>query len=103
MTPGDPSGQPVIIEAAINGQTPKQLNPNVPRTSQEIAQDALRCIEAGAAIVHTHITDIAVPPARAAELYAEHFQPVLEACPDALLYPTLGFGTSIEDRFAHIE
>ncbi len=75
----------------------------MPRTSQEIAQDALRCIEAGAAIVHTHITDIAVRPARAAELYAEHFQPVLEACPDALLYPTLGFGTSIEDRFAHIE
>jgi uncharacterized protein (DUF849 family) len=93
---------PVLVEAAINGQTPKSANPNVPRSSAELAADALRCIEAGAAIVHTHIDDIASPPERAAALYREHFEPVLSARPDAILYPTLGFGVTMEERLGHL-
>src|ERR1700756_2923652 len=46
----------VIIEAAINGATSKTVNPNVPITEDEIVADALACFEAGAAIVHQHIT-----------------------------------------------
>ena len=52
---------PVIIEGAINGQTPKSTNPSVPRDSDEIAADALRCIAAGAVVIHTHIDEIASP------------------------------------------
>ena len=52
----------VIIEAAINGQTTVATNPHVPRSSAELASDALACLEVGAAIIHSHITDIAVPP-----------------------------------------
>ncbi len=47
-------GTPLIIEAAINGGTPKERNPNVPRTPAEIAEDGLRCLEAGASIIHNH-------------------------------------------------
>jgi 3-keto-5-aminohexanoate cleavage enzyme len=39
--------EPVIIEAAINGATPKTVNPNVPVTGDEIVVDALACFEAG--------------------------------------------------------
>jgi uncharacterized protein (DUF849 family) len=98
----DPASRAVIIEAALNGQTTKAVNPEVPRSSSEIAEDALRCIEAGAAIIHTHIDEIVSPPERAAELYLEHFRPVLEAHPDALVYPTLGFGKTVDARFGHI-
>ena len=66
----------VIIEAAINGQTMVETNPQVPRTSAELASDALACLAAGAAIVHSHITDITVAPDRAASLYLEHFRPI---------------------------
>jgi len=92
---------PLIIEAAINGMTTKEMNPNVPRTSDEIASDALRSIQTGAAIVHTHNADLAVGPDRAAELYLESWQPVLNAQPDAILYPTLGFGQTIQERVGH--
>ncbi len=92
---------PVIIEAAINGMTTKRTNPQVPRTSDEIASDALRSIEAGAAIIHTHNAELAVGPDRAAELYLESWQPVLKARPNAILYPTLGFGGTIEERVGH--
>ena len=37
------SSQPAIIEAAINGATTKDRNPNVPRSAEEIAADALAC------------------------------------------------------------
>ncbi len=92
---------PVMIEAAINGMTTKCTNPHVPRTSDEIASDALRSIEAGAALIHTHNAELAVGPDRAAELYLESWQPVLKARPNAILYPTLGFGQTIEERVGH--
>ena len=45
---------PVIVEAAINGNTPKATNPHVPRTPSEITACALECLDRGAAIVHNH-------------------------------------------------
>ena len=47
-----------IISAALTGAvTPKSKNPNVPCTPQEIAEDAIKCWKAGAAIVHLHMRD----------------------------------------------
>ena len=86
------SGEPVIIEAAINGATTKERNPNVPRTPEEIAADALATIEAGAAVIHNHIDLGGLSEAEAAERYLEGWRPVLAARPDALLYPTVHFG-----------
>jgi len=86
------SGEPVIIEAAINGATTKERNPNVPRTPEEIAADALAAIEAGAAVIHNHIDLGGLGLAEAAERYLEGWRPVLAARPDALLYPTVHFG-----------
>ncbi len=78
---------PVIIEAAINGFTPRTVNPNVPKTAAEIAADASACFAAGAAIVHNHGAVFGDPEAVAAE-YLAGWEPVLAGRPDALLYPT---------------
>ena len=82
---------PVIIEAAINGGTTKDVNPNVPRSAEEIAADALACIEAGAAIIHNH-ADLTGPTEVIAASYLAGWEPVLAVRPDALLYPTAAFG-----------
>ncbi|MDR1266693.1 MAG: 3-keto-5-aminohexanoate cleavage protein [Propionibacteriaceae bacterium] len=48
----------VIISAALTGAvTPQSLNPHIPITPEEIAQDAYACWRAGAAIVHLHMRD----------------------------------------------
>lgn len=48
----------VIITAALTGAiTPKEANPALPITPEEIAEDAYRCWKAGAAIVHLHMRD----------------------------------------------
>lgn len=48
----------VIISAALTGaMTPKNINPHIPTTPQEIADDAYACWKAGAAVVHLHMRD----------------------------------------------
>ncbi len=94
---------PVMIEVALNGQTSKETNPNVPRSAPEITEDALACLGAGACLVHTHIHEILVPGEEAAARYLDHFRPILAARPDALVYPTLGFGQTVEDRYEHVK
>jgi uncharacterized protein (DUF849 family) len=86
------SDTPVIIEAAINGATTKRANPNVPRTPDEVARDALAVFEVGAAIVHNHIDLAGVGVEEAVERYLQGWRPILAERPDALVYPTVHFG-----------
>ena len=44
----------IIIKACLNGNRGREENPNVPFTPEEVAEEALRCYEAGASIVHIH-------------------------------------------------
>jgi len=94
--------EPVIIEAAINGGSTKARNPHTPTTPEEIAADALTCIAAGAAIVHNHIDKVMVPGEESAARYLEGWAPVLEARPDAILYPTTNFGPGVEGAYSHM-
>jgi uncharacterized protein (DUF849 family) len=84
---------PVIIEAAVNGATTKAVNPNVPKSAEEIAADAISVIGAGAAIVHSHCDPISGPDDEVAQRYLEAFRAVWAQRPDALLYPTVNFSS----------
>jgi len=55
----------VIIAAALTGaMTKKEQNPNVPYTPDEFAEEAAKCYQSGAAMVHVHArTDDGVPTA----------------------------------------
>jgi len=96
---------PAIIELAVNGVTQPARNANVPVTVEAITADALACLGAGAAIVHTHTpaSDFGLRPEEAAERYAASYGAILAARPDALLYPTIGGGTTMQEKLAHIE
>ena len=99
---------PLIIEAAINGATPKDKNPHVPRTVDEIVESAVACLEAGAAIVHNHNDDpnVGGPGRHASEPYAAAWARILGRFPGALLYPTYAGGgphTEMRERYAHID
>ncbi len=99
---------PVIIESALNGGTPKRRNANVPRSPEEIAADGLRCIAAGAAIVHNHNDEPVIGGASGVHdpaPYAEAWRAILAEQPDAILYPTMASGgpdTNFDERYGHI-
>jgi 3-keto-5-aminohexanoate cleavage enzyme len=97
------SSTPVIIEVALNGGTGKTRNPDVPRDPEDIATDAIACIDAGASIVHSHIEDIHTAGQAAADRYADGWRAVRAARPNAILYPTVVLAEDRATKFAHLE
>jgi 3-keto-5-aminohexanoate cleavage enzyme len=66
----------VIITAAVTGSRPtKEMNPSVPYTPEEIAQSAIECCRAGAAIAHIHVRD---PETGKPDFKVELFQEVMD-------------------------
>jgi uncharacterized protein (DUF849 family) len=83
---------PLIIEAAINGSTTKGRQPHVPTTRDELTADAIACLDAGAAIIHNHISVVGASGEVAADDYLAIWREVLDERPDALWYPTVNIG-----------
>jgi len=95
---------PVVIEAAINGETRPDKNPNVPRKPEEIGADVLRCLDAGASLIHAHNDDIQQGGRAAADLYLAAWRPILARRPGTLWYPTLAGGAAeMAGAIAHVE
>ncbi len=94
---------PVIIEAAINGETRPERNPNAPRKPEEIIADVFRCLDAGASIIHAHSDDIRKTGRESADAYLLAWQPILDERPNTLWYPTLGAGADMAESISHID
>ncbi|ADO72523.1 3-keto-5-aminohexanoate cleavage protein [Stigmatella aurantiaca] len=61
---------PMVITAAMVGaETTREQTPHLPITAEEIAEDAARCREAGAAMVHLHVRTPDGKPSQDAELF----------------------------------
>jgi uncharacterized protein (DUF849 family) len=73
----------------------------VPWLPEEISADAIRCLTAGASIVHNHVDVVMVDGPTAAARYLEGWGPVWRTVPGALLYPTVNAGP-VEQSFAHL-
>jgi 3-keto-5-aminohexanoate cleavage enzyme len=101
------SGVPLIIEASLNGASSKERNPHVPFTDEEIVNDAIACMEAGAALIHNH-TDESIFGGSGEldyERYARPWRTLLRHRPDAILIPTMPVGQEgvpVEVRYRHI-
>jgi uncharacterized protein (DUF849 family) len=103
LAPGMRSPGPVLIEAAINGETRPERNPNAPRKPEEIEADAIRCLDAGASVIHAHNDDIRQTGRAAAELYLAAWRRTLSRRPGTLWYPTLAVGADMAESLAHVE
>ena len=75
------ANSPVIVEAAINGETRPERNPNVPRNPEEIIADVFRCLDAGASMIHAHNDAIRKTGRKAAEAYLLGGPPVPSRAP----------------------
>ncbi len=97
----------VIITAALAGSaTMKQQNEAVPYTPEEFAGEALKCQQAGAAIVHVHARDVAeggLPTADIPKIRAT-VDAIRDRCPGLILNMTsaIAAGIPAEKRIAPI-
>ena len=94
----------LIIEARVNEYMPRDINPRVPFTPDEIGEEAAKAREAGASIVHFHARNRDGSPAHDTETYAAAIRAV-RARSDLLVNPTLGQVTKggEAERLSHIE
>ena len=91
----------VIIEAAINGNAMKKLNPHIAYSPEEIAQDAIATCRAGAAIIHFHVREAHTGKwVHDVPYYAEVYRRARAGC-KALLWPTFPVEGDAEKRFSH--
>lgn len=76
------------IEVALNGAWSRRLQPNIPVTAKEVVEEAVACVEAGAAIVHAHTLD---PATSRQNNDVENCAAIIQgirARADAIVYPT---------------
>ncbi|MGH9004722.1 MAG: 3-keto-5-aminohexanoate cleavage protein, partial [Acidimicrobiia bacterium] len=98
---------PTVIEAALNGMTTSDANPNVPRSVDEIVESGFACLAAGASIIHHHNDEplFGGPTRHATEPYVAVWRRLRERHPRLVLHPTMAGATptsTVEERFAHI-
>ena len=89
---------PVILECAINGSVTKATNPLAPETVEELAAESIRCLDAGATILHAHSNLPNEDPKIAAQPYLDIFRPVMKKHPHAILYATANFDPKVYNR-----
>ncbi len=96
----------VIITAAISGaEVTKEQNPNVPYTVAEIAREAKRAADAGAAVIHLHVRRDDGTPTQDKERFKENIAAIREVAPDLIILPSTGgaIGMSADERLQPTE
>lgn len=90
----------IILTAAIVGAEVTRIDtPHLPITAAEIAQEARRCRDAGAAVIHLHVRDAAGGASQDATLFREAID-AIRAETDAIVQVSTGgaVGMSIDER-----
>jgi len=95
--------EPVIISAALTGVlATRDQCPAIPYTPREIAEEAKRAADAGAAIVHIHARNPEGGPEWRVETFAEILTEVRSRTDAIVNFSTGAIGIPVEDRVAHI-
>ena len=93
-----------IITCAVNGATVHRGQcPTVPYTPAEIAGEAERAYEAGAAVVHVTAREDGGGPSYRVERYREVVNAIRDRCPVLVSVSTTAFGVALEERTAPLE
>ncbi len=95
-----PAGADLVLTAAIVGaELSRAQTPHLPLTAQEVADEAARCREAGAAVIHLHARNDDGTNTQSAERFAALIDAIRRKC-DCIIQPTTGgaVGMSIDER-----
>lgn len=98
--------EPLVITAAICGaEVTKEMNPAVPYTAEELAEEAKRCFEEGARVIHLHVRYPDGRPTQDKEVFREAIEKIKEVAPEAIIQVSTGgaVGMSVEERTQPLE
>src|SRR5205814_2628297 len=80
-------------------ETTREQNPNLPVSAEEIGEDAARCRDEGASMVHLHVRNPDGSPSQAAELFRAAIREIRKRC-DILVQTSTGgaVGMDVDER-----
>ncbi|MBX5480670.1 MAG: 3-keto-5-aminohexanoate cleavage protein [Myxococcaceae bacterium] len=89
----------IITAAMVGAEVTRKDTPYLPITAEEIAEDAAKCREAGAAMVHIHVRNPDGTPSQDTELFRAAIRAIRKKC-DILIQTSTGgaVGMSAEER-----
>ncbi|MEW6281645.1 MAG: 3-keto-5-aminohexanoate cleavage protein, partial [Candidatus Eremiobacterota bacterium] len=91
----------IITCAMVGAEVTREQTPHLPLTPEEIAEDAGRCREAGAAVVHIHVRDPEGRPSQDPALFREVERRIRERSDIIVQYSSGGAaGTPVDERVA---
>ncbi len=93
----------VIITCALTGVLAKKEQcPAIPYSPVEIAEEAKRAFDAGAAVVHIHARTPDGGPSWESAVFGEIKKEIQRRCPVILNFSTGGIGLPIQERTRHV-
>ena len=96
--------QKVIITAALTGVAANRDQcPAIPYTPDEIAEEAHRCHQAGASVVHIHARNNDGTPTHDLNVYRAIMEKTRARCDIIINFSTGAIGIPKEERIAHIK
>lgn len=89
----------VITAAMVGAEVTREQTPYIPMTAEEIAEDAAKCREAGAAMVHIHVRTAEGKPSQDAQLFRAAIRAIRRKC-DILIQVSTGgaVGMGVDER-----
>ena len=105
MSPPTPAASPAILTAAICGaETTRAMTPYLPITADELAEEAARCREAGAAVIHLHVRRDDGAPTQDRALFQKAIDAIRARC-DVIIQTSTGgaVGMTADERAQPLE
>ncbi len=91
----------IITSAVIGAELTKDIYPNLPTTTDELAQSSIEAVKAGASIIHLHVRDKEGRPSQDPAIFKEITDKIKEQCNPIIQYSTGGAaGTHVEERIS---
>ena len=97
--------KPAIITAAICGaETTREMTPHLPITADELGEEAARCREAGASVIHLHVRRDDGSPTQDRALFQKAIDAIRARC-DVIVQTSTGgaVGMSADERAQPLE
>lgn len=99
MSEDNPENKLVISAALAGAVTTKANNPNVPYTAEEFGDEAKKCYDAGAAVVHIHARDpIKGNPTHDLDLIKAVLENIKSKAPDIIINLSTAISTVATDK-----
>ena len=94
-----PSAELILTAAIVGAETTRQQTPWLPISAAELADEAARCRDAGASVVHLHVRNPDGTPSQSSELFGEALARIREKT-DVIVQTSTGgaVGMGLDER-----